>query len=93
MKAFVLLALLATPAEACHRYSVWRFPWPQHCVIRAAQTKAPDPPPVQLDPSAPEADNDIPLPSLEGMDFPPDASGDWDRLKAIGLLRQLRGTN
>lgn len=27
----VLWLAMPTPAAACHRYSVWRYPWPQTC--------------------------------------------------------------
>jgi hypothetical protein len=89
--------LLATPAQACHRFSVWKYPYPQRCAVVADKTwyvefqlpETTDTLP-RNDPSAP----DIPLPSLEGMEFPPDATGEaGERLKGIGLLRQLRGTN
>ena len=34
MKALGLalaIALTSAPAEACHHFSVWKYPWPQHC--------------------------------------------------------------
>jgi hypothetical protein len=88
--------LTTPPAQACHRFSVWKYSFPQRCAVMAEKTwyvefqlpKVEQPP----EPKPPEID--IPLPSLEGMEFPPDATGDaGDRLKGIGLLRQLRGTN
>lgn len=86
LRLTIVLVLLASPvqAEACHRFSVWKYPFPQRC--RVAQ--------VQLDHDwfvefKPEAD--IPLPSLENMEFPPDS--DSERLKGVGLLRQKLGTN
>lgn len=93
-KWVILFILLATPAVACHRFSIWKYPWAQPCGfrVRMAQQSAPlPPPPVDWPPVSSKPD--IPLPSLEGMDFPPDATGDWDKLKGIGLLRQLNGTN
>jgi hypothetical protein len=89
----VLIALAAWPADACHRYAVWRYPYPQQCNVRVAQlAPAPEPPPKPIDLQADGVD--IPLPSLEHMVFPPDATGDaGERLKGVGLLRQLRGTN
>ena len=76
--------LVAPAYAACHKYSVWNYPYPQHCSIRYARREEAPPPPAK----------DIPLPSLENMEFPPDCITDWcQRLKGIGLLRQLRGTN
>jgi len=89
LKMTLALVLLATPANACHRFSVWRFPYPQRCGLRVVQLEAaPEPKPLE----PPEAD--IPLPSLENMVFPPDTTDEaGQRLKGIGLLRELRGTN
>lgn len=95
MAAMAAIGLvLATPAEACHRFSVWRYPYPQRCSFRVAQTEAPTPPTRSPVLPEPEPDADIPLPSLENMEFPPDATGEaGERLKGVGLLRQLLGTN
>jgi hypothetical protein len=85
----LVLALLTTPAAACHRFSVWKYPYPQRCSFHVGQIEAP-PPPVK----PPEQSVDIPLPTLDQWIDPPDASGELgERLKGIGLLRQLRGTN
>ena len=98
---FCLVMLATTPAAAsCHLYSTWKYPFPQRCPVRFVQT--PPLPPKNPCVAFPEMcflkdiapERDIPLPSLEGMEFPPDASGpEWERLKGIGLLRELRGTN
>ncbi len=29
----LLVALLPAPAEACHRFSVWKYPWAQRCGV------------------------------------------------------------
>jgi hypothetical protein len=92
LKMTLALVLLATPANACHRFSVWRFPYPQRCGLHVVQLEAPPAPAPEPKPPEPEAD--IPLPSLENMVFPPDAADEaGQRLKGIGLLRELRGTN
>jgi hypothetical protein len=93
LKLTFALVLLATPADACHRFSVWRYPYPQRCGLRVVQLEAPPAPaPEPKPPEPPEAD--IPLPSLENMVFPPDTTDEaGQRLKGIGLLRELRGTN
>lgn len=92
--AFLFFAL-AFPAEACHRFSVWHYPYAQRCSSRVAQIEMPAPPSKPLDyfeTKAPE--KDIPLPSLEGMEFPPDCDADWcQRMKGVGLLREKFGTN
>jgi hypothetical protein len=31
IRIVIALALLTTPAEACHRFSAWFYPWPQPC--------------------------------------------------------------
>lgn len=67
MKAIGLaLALIvaggASPAEACHRFSVWKYPWPQQCaaavpnfpILSRISGKRPSP---------------IPLPALEPIDW------------------------
>jgi hypothetical protein len=93
------LVLLATPAEACHRFSVWKYPYPQRCAVTPERVwhvefVLPDADPLPPQPTLPPVEADIPLPSLEGMVFPPDATGEaGERLKGIGLLRELRGTN
>jgi hypothetical protein len=62
--------LLATPAEACHRFSVWKYPWPQRCGLapttiarHAARRAAPK---LIFPPSQEVA---IPLPTLEAIDW------------------------
>jgi hypothetical protein len=51
----LLLLTLVEPASACHRFSRWRYPWPQRCNVV-----------VVLPPSAPETvpQPEIPLPDL-----------------------------
>ena len=29
--------LLATPAQACHRFSIWNYPQPQRCAVAKVQ--------------------------------------------------------
>lgn len=91
---WIILSVLTTPAHA-HCYSIWHYNFPQRCGSRLAQTDTPVPPskPVYMElPGNP--DIDIPLPSLEHMEFPPDCIEDWcQRLKGIGLLREHFGTN
>jgi hypothetical protein len=95
----VVLALMLTnaSAEACHKFTIWHFTFPQRCsvarpVVRVAQG---EPNPVLAKKLAAEPlQEDFPLPSLEGMTFPPDCDADWcQRLKGIGLLRAYHGTN
>jgi hypothetical protein len=31
--ALAVLASTPTEAASCHRYSVWRYPWPQRCGV------------------------------------------------------------
>lgn len=38
MRALALAALVAaTPAHACHRFHVWKYPYPQRCAVAKAQ--------------------------------------------------------
>jgi hypothetical protein len=37
--ALALLAAMTTEAAACHRFSVWRYPWPQSCGARVAHAQ------------------------------------------------------
>jgi hypothetical protein len=57
-RTLALIAALVTlisagPADACHRFSIWHFPWPQRC-------SAPKP----VEAKAPAPDGAIPLPDL-----------------------------
>jgi hypothetical protein len=96
VKLTLMLIMMSSPVEACHRFSVWKYPYPQRCAVTPERVwhvefVLPDADPL---PPQPKPEVDIPLPSLEDMVFPPDATGDaGDRLKGIGLLRELRGTN
>lgn len=85
-----LIVSLTTQADA-HCYSIWRYNFPQHCPAKVAQAPIPVPTtPIYLQDEV----SDIPLPSLEGMAFPPDCAADWcGRLKGVGLLRDKLGTN
>ena len=102
MFAFVLWAMLS-PAFACHRFSVWKYPYPQRCSVTThVAIETPPLPPKNPCIAYPEMcfakdidpTQDIPLPSLEHMEFPPDCVADWcERLKGVGLLRDKFGTN
>lgn len=95
MLAVIILLAFMSYASACHRFSVWKYPFPQRCSVRPVSYIAPPAP--DKDRSwfvdiAPEPD--IPLPSLEGMEFPPDCLAGWcERLKGVGLMRDGLGTN
>ena len=63
--ALVLSLAMDAPAVACHRFHVWRYPWPQRCdaprSIRVALVRiAPRPSVVNEEKTPPP----IPLPSL-----------------------------
>ena len=100
MNRFTIVALpflFASPASA-HCYSIWHYNFPQpSCNTHVVQRETPQPPPKPV-PSIPiylnVPDEDIPLPSLEHMEFPPDCLADWcQRMKGIGMLREKMGTN
>jgi hypothetical protein len=79
LRAIVLLALLlalATPAGACYRFHVWRYPWPQRCDVHGHEIAQPT--------SAKEPT--IPLPFLDDIQW----NGDFylkPEMKARLLLR------
>ena len=97
MRPAIIIALLgvAQPAHAaCHKFSVWRYPWPQRC-----EAAAHDAPKLVAHSSVPypprPADHvgDIPLPDLSGVWMQPldtpetlELYGQIQRLKA---LRQI----
>ena len=67
--ALVLLLAMDAPAAACHRFHVWRYPWPQRCdaprSIRVALVRiAPRPSAVNEETPKKETPPPIPLPSL-----------------------------
>ena len=33
----VVAALMVSPAQACHRFSVWKYPFPQRCAVAHVQ--------------------------------------------------------
>jgi hypothetical protein len=40
---------LASPAEACHRFHTWRYPYPQNCGVRlAGSVRQPQPEPARV---------------------------------------------
>lgn len=62
----VVAALMVSPAQACHRFSVWKYPFPQRCAV--ARVQAPEDrswfveiqalPPVAVSERTPEQDAD-----------------------------------
>ena len=95
----VVLILASTPAEAaCHHFTIWKNPWPQHCPPSGrswltAQARAPTTAPAPFPPSKPlDVGDSIPLPDITDGDQWGDTAG-TDRLKGIGLLREYWGTN
>lgn len=96
MKALLIPILLwLTPHADAHCYSIWKYPTPQRCGVHAAQYKLPpSPPQPPFKVVEPQPQFDIPLPSLEGMEFPPDCLAEWcQRLKGVGMLREKLGTD
>lgn len=78
--------VIPTAFAGCHKYSVWNYPWPQRCpppterhhIIAAA---FPLPPVLERPP-------DMPLPSLDGIDWGPPCPED---VRARLLLRATLG--
>lgn len=90
--AMALLALASQADAKCHIYSIWRFPTPQRCeAAKVVAQRTVEPPPKPTEPAYEGPITDIPLPSLEHMEFPPDSTN--ERLKGLGLLREHYGTN
>jgi hypothetical protein len=42
MLAAALLASMPTEAAACHRYSIWKNPWPQRCGVARQMVRPPE---------------------------------------------------
>jgi len=80
MKAVLaaILLLFSTPAEACHRFHYWAYPFAQRC-----PSVGPEPQAVPV-PAAIE----IPLPDLTEITW--GETGDA-RLAGISMLRALNG--
>lgn len=73
------LALASSPAVACHKYSIWHYPFPQRCpVITVAR-------PLSKKPETFREQVKIPLPVIEFLPCP-DAD---ERLVGIAKLRAL----
>jgi hypothetical protein len=78
--ATAVLILASTPAEACHRFTIWRYPTPQRCVMALA--RAAPLPQVRIEVKPP-----IPLPSLVWTPAPAPIGDDLVRLLLIGGTR------
>jgi hypothetical protein len=73
-----VLLLFSTPAEACHRFHHWAYPFPQRCPSAGPESQAVPVP----------ASVEIPLPDLTEITW--GETGDA-RLAAIAMLRALNG--
>lgn len=95
MWKLALLLIIVNVGEAhasCHRYSIWKYPYPQNC---RANADAPPKPmaravvhrPVVITPR----DNDIPLPSLGRGEWSlMTTSANMDLIQGMLRLRALR---
>lgn len=63
--ALALIGSEPTEAASCHRYSVWRYPTPQHCGAQAQYHARAIP---RIVPEMPP-ERDIPLPTLSIDDY------------------------
>jgi hypothetical protein len=87
--ALAALMMTAAPAEACHRFARWHYPWPQRCGVQRHVAGL-------VTPVSFEAP--LPAPRPDAAEFPlPDMAGIWDaaaddetraRLIAIVKLRE-----
>ena len=80
----IALVLVAQPAQACKKYSIWRYPYPQHC-YGTAHASAPTPSGIV---PLPRPEEEIPLP---GLDFVPASEPDDDTRGRILLRAALGG--
>jgi hypothetical protein len=101
MKAAIIALVLGTsPAQACHHYSTWKYPWPQpKCGLytRVSQERLSrlDPGPVPVPPVR-ALEPDFPLPNLTDAvwDTALDTPGqlelrhDMERVKALRRLEE-----
>jgi hypothetical protein len=85
--------LLATRTEAaCHKFSVWNYPWPQRCGVQRHVSGLVTQASLEVPLPAPRPDDaDMPLPDLAGIwDAPADAET-RARILAIVKLREQLG--
>ena len=77
MRTILVLTVLAlvTPAHACHRFKVWRYPWAQRCYVR---------PTVQA-----RAVQEIPLPDVVGVWETPVSQELWDGIRRKAAILKL----
>ena len=93
--ALVLSLAMNAPAAACHRFHVWRYPWPQRCdaprPIRVAMVRiAPRPTAVDEETPKKETPPPIPLPSLADAAYGAVWGAEPDENTRARLLRAAR---
>lgn len=86
----IALILMSTPVDACHRFSVWKYPTPQHCSVARVQLAAdqlPAPPerPKQLAPFTVSKYDTIILTPQPGR------TDEEGRAQAIEILKEVMG--
>jgi hypothetical protein len=88
--ALVLSLAMDAPAAACHRFHVWRYPWPQRCDaprLRVATVRiAPRQSAVNGETPQKETPPSIPLPSLADAVW----GAEPDENTRVRLLRAAR---
>jgi hypothetical protein len=91
MKALGLalaIALTSAPAEACHRFSVWNYLYPQRCPTIARHEARRAAPMSFFPPSREAVKIDIALPTLELIDWGQEAD---DEARGRLELRAMLG--
>jgi len=86
----VLFALSAEPSAACHRFTRWRYPWPQRCGISTQPGYVVSRAPIVLPPirlGEPEDAEEIPLAALSLVDV---LGGDDDAELALVMLHHAK---
>jgi hypothetical protein len=81
------LILAASPAAACHRFSVWRYPFPQRCGRFASREVVPAPAPHPAPTPLPAEDEDRTW-YVEIVIPPPDDGGRAAGLEKLKALTQ-----
>jgi hypothetical protein len=94
-----LIAAMAEPAFACHRFRVWHYPWPQRCVVGYAYrghsrvdrlVRPPEPlPPLGTVSARPEAESPTALAPVPPDPGPPLAKEEEQAVSVEQLRKAL----
>jgi hypothetical protein len=85
----VCLTLVAQPAQACHRYSRWYYPYPQKCGATRYAAITPEPV-ARPRPFIPEALPELPHEKTIPSAIIPDLPSTWEEIQRQDGIEQIR---